>query len=359
MAIQDDLTFVTGKHSIKTGFEGRFYYVDNDSADGTASYNFNSAQSNLPGFDQQTGYSYASFLLGAVSFQPSRAGRQPRLLPAGLLVLRPGRFQGLAQADAQPGTALDHRPGPLRKQRLRNQPRSEPAEPGRREPPRRPSVHGSGRGEDFFIDTDYGALEPRVGVAYAVSDKMAISGGYSVSHRAATAYGRGGDDFGSLDSTGYNANISVTRTTRPTPNAQDPVMYLSEAYPSVPGTLPNYDPSQQNNQGFDRLITGNEARRDVPQLQRDGPTSAPRQLLADGCLYRCTRPRSAIRLAQHRLRGQHRPPAQSDPVRCGRTIRRSAVQQPLSQRQLGIPLPYPGFAGTVQQALRPFHSSRT
>ena len=57
---------------------------------------------------------------------------------------------------------------------------------------------------------------------------MAISGGYSVSHRAATAYGRGGDDFGSLNSTGYNANISVTRATRPTPNAQDPVMYLSE-----------------------------------------------------------------------------------------------------------------------------------
>ena len=66
VVVQDDLTFVTGKHSIKTGFEGRFYYVDNDSADGTASYNFNSAQTNLPGFDQQTGYSYASFLLGAV-----------------------------------------------------------------------------------------------------------------------------------------------------------------------------------------------------------------------------------------------------------------------------------------------------
>ncbi len=55
-----------GKHSIKTGFEGRFYYLESDSADGTASYNFNSAQTNLPGFDTQTGHAYGSFLLGAV-----------------------------------------------------------------------------------------------------------------------------------------------------------------------------------------------------------------------------------------------------------------------------------------------------
>ena len=64
--LQDDLTFIAGRHSIKTGFEGRWYYVDNENADGTATYNFNSAQTNLPGFDQTTGHAYASFLLGAV-----------------------------------------------------------------------------------------------------------------------------------------------------------------------------------------------------------------------------------------------------------------------------------------------------
>ena len=65
--VQDDLTFIMGRHSIKTGFEGRFYYVDNETADGTATYNFKSAQTNLPGFDQTTGHAYASFLLGAVA----------------------------------------------------------------------------------------------------------------------------------------------------------------------------------------------------------------------------------------------------------------------------------------------------
>src|SRR5688500_18449805 len=63
--IQDDLTIIMGKHSIKTGFEGRFYYLESDSADGTATFNFNSAQTKLPGFDTQTGQAYGSSLLGA------------------------------------------------------------------------------------------------------------------------------------------------------------------------------------------------------------------------------------------------------------------------------------------------------
>ena len=77
--VQDDLTIIMGKHSIKTGFEGRFYYLESDSADGTATYNFNSAQTNLPGFDTQTGHAYGSFLLGAVRRRagPSRSSTIP------------------------------------------------------------------------------------------------------------------------------------------------------------------------------------------------------------------------------------------------------------------------------------------
>ena len=60
---------------------------------------------------------------------------------------------------------------------------------------------------------------------------MALSGGYSVSNRPGTAYTDG--EFGGLDSTGYNGNIVVNRATRPTPNAQDPVMYLSEPLPGL------------------------------------------------------------------------------------------------------------------------------
>ena len=105
--VQDDLTFITGRHSIKTGFEGRFYFVDNENADGTATYNFNSAQTNLPGSDTADRSCLRELPAGrGADVEPAGAGGQHRLLPAQLRLLRPGRFQGHAEADAQPGRAL-------------------------------------------------------------------------------------------------------------------------------------------------------------------------------------------------------------------------------------------------------------
>ena len=43
-------------------------------------------------------------------------------------------------------------------------------------------------GRKTFIDTYYKQIQPRLGVAYAVSPEMAISAGYSSSNRPATAY---------------------------------------------------------------------------------------------------------------------------------------------------------------------------
>jgi hypothetical protein len=348
--VQDDLTIIMGRHSVKTGFEGRFYYVDNDTADGTATYNFNPAQSNLPGFDQQTGHGYASFLLGAVatSSRPVQAVNtdyfqrnfglyvQDDFKVSSKLTLNlgvrwdivPGFYEKngyVTNLDLNlPNPAAGNRPGALR--------------------------FADQEDRKTFIDTYYGALQPRVGVAYAVSQKMAVSGGYSVSHRAATAYS-GGEDFGGLNSTGYNASISVTRATRPTPNAQDPTMYLSEAYPGFAGTLPNYNPTQLNNQGFSQLITGNEAKR---EKYHNYNVTLRRQLPAS----------FSLTAAYIGARGRDLP---FDPLFAfdGNQINRIPFDAVArygdllfsnlsSQPQLGIGLPYPGFTGTVQQALRPY-----
>ena len=259
--IQDDLTIIMGKHSIKTGFEGRFYYLESDSADGTATYNFNSAQTNLPGFDTQTGHAYGSFLLGAVqsSSRPVQIVNNsyyqnnydfyvqddykvsPKLtfnLGVRWQIL-PGLYEKngyVTNLDLTlPNTAAGNLPGALR--------------------------FAEKEGEKTFIDTYYGQVQPRLGVAYAVSPQMALSGGYSLSNRPALAYADG-ENFVTLNSTGYNANISITRATRPTPNAQDPVMALSEPYPTFTGTFPNYDPTQLNNQGVGTVLRGDEARRE-------------------------------------------------------------------------------------------------
>jgi hypothetical protein len=348
--IQDDLTIIMGKHSIKTGFEGRFYYLESDSADGTATYNFNSAQTNLPGFDTQTGHAYGSFLLGAVqsSSRPVQIVNnayyqnnydfyvQDDYKVSPKLTLNLGvRWQilpGLREKNgyvtnldlALPNTAAGNRPGALR--------------------------FAEQEGKKTFIDTYYGQIQPRLGVAYAMSPQMALSGGYSSSNRPALAYADA-ENFVTLNSTGYNANISITRAVRPTPNPQDPVMFLSEPYPTFSGVFPNYDPTQLNNQGVGTVLRGDEARRDKYNnynvtLRRQLPANFSATVAYIGA-YGTRLPFMPLDLnAGNEI---NRMPFDAI-AQYGDLLNSNLSAQPA----LGIPLPYPGFTGTVQQALRPF-----
>jgi hypothetical protein len=340
--VQDDLTIILGKHSIKTGFEGRFYFVDNENADATANYNFNAAQTTLPGFDTQTGHAYGSFLLGAVQtsnrpvqvvntdyyqnnydFYVQDDFKATPKLTFNLGVrwqILPGMYEKngyVTNADLTlPNPAAGNRPGALR--------------------------FAEKEGRKTFIDTYYKQIQPRLGMAYAVSPVMAISGGYSSSNRPATAYSDN-EGFGGLNSTGYNASISVTRATRPTPNAQDPVMSLSEPYPGFSATFPNYDPTQLNNQGV-TVYTGEEAKREQYNnynvtLRRQLPANFSTTIAYIGAYGT----RLAFDSEINRI--------PFDTIsRYGDLLFSNLSTQP----QLGIALPYSGFAGTVQQALRPY-----
>ena len=348
--VQDDLTIVMGKHSIKTGFEGRFYFLETESPDATANYNFNSAQTNLPGFDTQTGHAYGSFLLGAVA----TSNRTVQIVNTNYyqnnydfyvqddykvspkLTLNLGvRWQilpGLTEKNGYmtnvdltlPNTAAGNRPGALR--------------------------FAEQEGEKTFIDTYYGQVQPRLGVAYAASSEMAISGGYSMSNRPALAYADG-ENFVTLLSNGYNASISITRATRPTPNSQDPVMALSEAYPTFSGVFPNYDPTQLNNQSVGTVLRGDEARRERYNnynvtLRRQLPAGFSTTVAYIGA-YGTRMPFMPVNLDV----GNEFNRIPFDSLsRYGDLLSSNLSSQP----QLGIALPYPGFTGTVQQALRPY-----
>jgi hypothetical protein len=346
--VQDDLTIILGKHSIKTGFEGRFYFVDNENADATANYNFNAAQTTLPGFDTQTGHAYGSFLLGAVQtsnrpvqvvntdyyqnnydFYVQDDYKVTQKLTFNLGVrwqILPGMYEKngyVTNLDLDlPNPAAGNRPGALR--------------------------FAEKEGRKTFIDTYYKQIQPRLGFAYAVSPGMAISGGYSSSNRPATAYSDN-EGFGGLNSTGYNASISVTRATRPTPNVQDPVMYLSEPYPGFSATFPNYDATQLNNQGVGAVLRGDEAKREQYNnynvtLRRQLPANFSTTIAYIGAYG--TRLPFDLANSGHEI---NRIPFDAI-ARHGDLLFNNLSTQP----QLGIALPYQGFTGTVQQALRPF-----
>lgn len=342
--VQDDVTYIRGRHNVKAGFEGRFYYVDNDLADATPNYNFLPAQTAQPGFDTATGHSYASFLLGAVA-------TSDRAVQAVNTKLRERDYSFYVQDDFKVTSKLTLNLG-LRWQMINGVFETSGFVTNldlTRPNPAAGNLPGALRfadeeGRKTFIDPYRRQLQPRLGMAYAISPNMALSGGYSVSNRPGTAYTDG--EFGGLDSTGYNGNIVVNRATRPTPNAQDPVMYLSERYPDYVGALPNRDVTQRNNQSM-TITLGNEARR---EKYHNFNVTLRQQLGAN----------LATTLAYIGARGTDLPMPGVD-----RNINRIPYEtlaqygnllfSPLSsQPQLGIPVPFPGFVGTVQQALRPY-----
>ena len=349
--VQDDLTIIMGKHSIKTGFEGRFYYLESEDPDQTATFNFNSAQTNLPGFDTQTGHAYGSFLLGAVATS-SRTVQivnnsyyqnnydfyvQDDYKVSPKLTFNLGvRWQilpGMTEKNGYitnldltlPNAAAGNRPGALR--------------------------FADKEGKNSFIDTYYGQFQPRLGVAYAVSPQMALSAGYSSSNRPAIAYADG-ENFVTLNSAGYNSNISITRATRPTPNSQDPVMSLSEPYPTFSGVVPNYDPTQLNNQGVGTVLRGDEARR---ERYNNYNVTLRRQLPANFSATVAYIGAYGTRLTFMPLDLDARQRDQSHAVRRDLTVWRPAVQ-PVCRvsRSSASRFRTQDSTGTVQDALRPY-----
>ncbi len=99
-------------------------------------------------------------------------------------------------------------------------------------------------GVKTFIDTYRKQVQPRLGVAYAVSPDDGAQ-------RAATARATGPArptataSSAALELHRLQRQHLVNRATRPTPNAQDPVMYLSERYPDSPCRFPNRDVTQR------------------------------------------------------------------------------------------------------------------
>jgi hypothetical protein len=120
-------------------------------------------------------------------------------------------------------------------------------------------------------------------------------------------------------------------------------MFLNDPYPSFAGTLPNYDPTQLNNQGV-TVYTGEEAKREQYHnfnvtFRRQLPASFSTTIAYIGAQGRRLAFDSEINRIPFEAVAQY-----------GDLLFSNLSTQP----QLGIPLPYPGFAGQVQQALRPY-----
>jgi hypothetical protein len=341
--VADDLSWMKGNHSLRFGFEFRHYYFNQVTEQGNGAYYFHSENTAQPGFINQTGFSYASYLLGEVF----RAGMFISRASAGI---RAKMWAFYVQDDwkVRPSLAVNlgfrwDIPTPMWEKHGR-QSSLNPFLPN-------PGADGFPGALDFltskndrWADTYYGQFAPRIGFAWSPRLDLVFRGGYGINFAPPIR------DFGQAFYTGgFNGwNPINPRQGR---FREDPVYNWDTMYPEFTDELPNTDPAQLNGSliewylGKENNDWGyNISKRPYVQnwnlgIQFDAGWET--RIEANYVGNKGTRLNEAIyRDALN----------QADPrlLALGDTLIEKISDHP------EIPPPYPSFDGTVGEALRPF-----
>ncbi len=336
--IADDLTIIRGKHNFKLGFDMRKYYYNTRTKSGSGDFTFNPLQTQQPGFADGSGHAFASFLLGAVN----TAGRPIELTSPGHRIAEPGfylmddwkitskltlnlglrwevigamyevagRMSGLDPNKPNPGAG--NIPGAL--------------------------VFADDLDRKSFQDRYWRQISPRFGFAYALSGKMVVRGGYGINNAPPVM-----DGFSFPSRFGFSGSISVTSATVALRFPQDPVMFLHDRFPDFQGTLPNKNPALANNQGIQYMARDSNR---LPYVQNYN-LGIQYQLPASTVLDVSYIGNKGTRLRAPGLADLNQLPVSA--LALG-----DRLIEPLSRNVGLVPLPYAGFNGNVNQALRRF-----
>ena len=205
------------------------------------------------------------------------------------------------------------------------------------------------------IKTYYGAIGPRLGVAYSLSERAVLRAAYGINYsRRGAVGGRAGARNGT-GTLGFSANASF-----PSPNGFDPSYNWNNGVPSYPAP-PFFDPTL--NAGFVAgRGTGGSVTYGDPEIGGRPPryqnwNAGFQYALARTLTFGATYAGSVGDFLGGSGRGFFA--NQLDPrfLALGNLLTQQATAANIAAAQAivpGIGLPYPNFSGTIAQMLRPF-----
>jgi hypothetical protein len=185
----DNLAYLRGKHAYKVGMEVRRYHLNNRSHSyESGEFAFTDGSTAQPGFEPQTGHEFASFILGAAnsSYRLFNSTQPAYRQTYGALYFQDD-WKFTNKLTLNYGLRWEI-PG-VRKEAFDRMSSLDPAlpNPGATNFPGAVAFLGSCDGcnrRDSFQNSYYREFAPRLGFAYAASNKLVIRGGYGITYAA-------------------------------------------------------------------------------------------------------------------------------------------------------------------------------
>jgi hypothetical protein len=348
----NDLTWVKGRHTLKSGFEFRHHdFPFRGWAAGNVAGNFQFNRLGTGGYDASgnnlglTGDPFASFLLGQVHQASQTIPAHPTFRETYTGIWVNDEFKVNDRLTLTLGLRFDYQSA--RTETSDQYSTFSPTEPN----PGAGGIPGAlifagtgpGRsGQRKFEDVPKDAWGPRVGFAYRLDDKQALRGGYGI-YYAHVAF----DQFVGQPTTGFQANALAPNTT----NGIDPAVHLDQGFPQDRLFIPPFiDPSLANGTGVVAVTPDGLT---LPRFQNWSLTYQ-RQLSDSMMLDVSYIGNRGTRLNHHWERmGVNANMNHPDVLALGTPVLQSNINSDLA-RAANIPIPYPGFNGNVAQALRMF-----
>ena len=247
----NDLTWVKGRHSLKTGFEFRLHdFPFRGWAAGSAAGQFNFNRLGTAGFDASgnnlgpTGDPFASFLLGQVQDASQTIPALPTFRETYSGIWVNDEFKVSDKLTLTLGMRFDYQSARTETSDQYSTFDPNAPNPGAGNIPGALIFAGEGAGRAGtrkFEDVPKDAWGPRVGFAYRIGEKDAVRGGYGM-YYAHVAF----DQFVGQPTTGFQANAAATNVT----NGIQPAFLLDQGFPQNRIVdPPSLDPSQANGTG--------------------------------------------------------------------------------------------------------------